>query len=47
MVASMITSTSASFGTGLSVASEPIRAIRRTPGVDRAARTNASTALRR
>jgi hypothetical protein len=33
----MVTSTSASFGTGFSVASEPSRAIRKTPGVDRAA----------
>ena len=47
MAASMVTSTSASFGTGLSVASEPSRAIRKTPGVDCAARTNASTALSR
>jgi hypothetical protein len=44
MAASMVTSTSASFGTGFSVASEPIRAIRRTLGSERPARTNASTA---
>jgi hypothetical protein len=47
MAASMVTSTSASFGTGFSVASEPSRAIRKTPGIDRVARTNASTALSR
>jgi hypothetical protein len=47
MAASTVTSTSASFGTGLSVASEPMRAIWRTPGVDRAAWTKASTALNR
>src|SRR4029077_4455236 len=47
MAAAMVTSTSASFGTGLSVASEPSRAIRSTPGDDLAARTKASTALSR
>ena len=40
MAGSMTTSTSASFGTGLSVESEPSRAIRRTPGDDRAARNS-------
>jgi hypothetical protein len=44
MSASMDTSTSASFGMGLSVTSEPTSAIRRTPGHELAARTNASTA---
>ena len=44
---SIVTSTSASFGTGLLVDSEPSRAIRRTPGDDLAARTKASTALSR
>jgi hypothetical protein len=43
----MVTSTSASFGMGLSVAREPSRAIRRIPGVDRADRRNVSTALSR
>ena len=39
IAASIVTSTSASFGTGLLVVSEPSRAIRRTPGDDLAART--------
>jgi hypothetical protein len=49
MASAMVASTSASFGIGLSVsvASEPSRAICRSPGDNLAARTKASTALSR
>ena len=41
IVSSIVTSTSASFGIGFAVASEPTSAMRKTPGMLRAARTNA------